>query len=570
MPRILRGMTDSTTMVPRAGTRPIRSDRLWLLGCAIIALLALAPIAGLVFFAARGSGALWPHLIANVLPVAARTTALLLLGVGLLVAAIGIGAAWLVTAYRFPGRRILEWGLLLPLSVPSYVMAYAYLDVVHPVGPLQTGLRNFLGISDPRGLPFPDIRSLGGAIFLLGLILYPYVYLPVRALFVMQSASMLEASRTLGAGRFRAFRTVALPLARPAVAVGVSLALMEALNDIGASEFLGVRTLTVAIYTTWVTRSSIEGAAQIALVMLAIVFALVIIERLGRRGMNYSGPRGNRPAMAQQLTGFAGLSATLLCAAPILLGFVVPASYLVISAWRRLELRGIPADLWVWTGNSLLFAAVAALTTVGLGLFLASAGRMSNRRSLHGLIRLSGIGYAIPGTVLAVGLLVPIAGLDNWIADAVKGIWGRSPGLILMSSGAALILAYCLRFLAISIGGIEAGFTRISPSIDMAAHALGAGTGRLIGGIHVPLLSPAIAAAGLLVFVDCMKELPATLLLRPFNFETLATYVYGEAARGTYEDGAIAALVIVVIGMLPVALLARAGTQAEKHGPVVN
>ncbi len=569
MPRIFRGMTVSMAPAGRLRAAPARSDRLWLVGGALIALLALAPIVGLVFFASRGSGELWPHLIANVLPVAARTTALLLLGVGLMVAVIGIGTAWLVTAYRFPGRRLFEWALLLPLAMPSYVMAYAYLDVVHPVGPLQTSLRSLFGITDPRGLPFPDIRSLGGAILLLGLILYPYVYLPVRALFVMQSASMLEASRTLGAGRFRAFRTVALPLARPAVAVGVSLALMEALNDIGASEFLGVRTLTVAIYTTWVTRSSIEGAAQIALVMLAIVFALVLLERLGRRGMNYSGPRGGAQAMAQPLAGGPALLAILACALPILLGFLVPASYLVVQATRRIRLGGLPADLWSWTGNSVLFATVAAILTVAIGLFLATAGRMSRRKSLHGMIRLSGIGYAIPGTVLAVGLLVPIAGLDNWIADAVKSVVGRSPGLILMSSGAALVLAYCLRFLAISIGGIEAGFTRISPSIDMAAHSLGAGTGRLMAGIHVPLLSPALAAAGLLVFVDCMKELPATLLLRPFNFETLATYVYGEAARGTYEDGAVAALVIVIVGMLPVALLARAGTR-ERRGPTIG
>ena len=562
-------MSDSALPAPPLRMAPARSDRPWRIGAALVALIALAPIGGLFFFASRGSGELWPHLIANVLPVAARTTALLLLGVGLLVTVLGIGTAWLVTAYRFPGRRLFEWALLLPLSVPSYVMAFAYLDVVHPVGPLQTGLRNLFGISDPRGLPFPEIRSLGGAILLLGLILYPYVYLPVRALFVMQSASMLEASRILGAGRFRAFRTVALPLARPAVAVGVSLALMEALNDIGASEFLGVRTLTVAIYTTWVTRSSIEGAAQIALVMLAIVFALVLLERLGRRGMNYSGPRGSTPAMAQPLTGFSGLAASLACALPILLGFVVPASYLVVSATRRIQLGGLPADLWVWTGNSVFFAAIASILTLAIGLFLATAGRMSRRKSLHGMIRLSGIGYAIPGTVLAVGLLVPIAGLDNWIADTVKGVWGRSPGLILMSSGAALILAYCLRFQAISIGGIESGFTRISPSIDMAARSLGAGTARLSGGIHVPLLSPAIAAAGLLVFVDCMKELPATLLLRPFNFETLATYVYGEAARGTYEDGAVAALVIVIAGMLPVALLARAGTR-ERRGPTIG
>jgi ABC-type sulfate transport system permease component len=284
-------MSDSAMPAPPVASAPARPDRLWRVGSALIALLALAPIAGLVFFASRGSGELWPHLIANVLPVAARTTALLLVGVGILVTVLGIGTAWLVTAFRFPGRRVFEWALLLPLSVPSYVMAFAYLDVVHPVGPLQTACAILFGISDPRGLPFPEIRSLGGAILLLGLILYPYVYLPVRALFVMQSASMLEASRTLGAGRFRAFCTVALPLARPAVAVGVSLALMEALNDIGASEFLGVRTLTVAIYTTWVTRSSIEGAAQIALVMLAIVFALVLLERLGRRRMRAIQPR---------------------------------------------------------------------------------------------------------------------------------------------------------------------------------------------------------------------------------------------------------------------------------------
>jgi len=562
-------MSDSAIVIPRTRPAPARSDRPWLVGAGVLVLLALAPIGGLVFFASRGSGELWPHLIANVLPVAARTTALLLLGVGLLVTAIGIGTAWLVTAYRFPGRRLFEWALLLPLSVPSYVMAFAYLDVVHPVGPLQTGLRHLFGITNPRGLPFPEIRSLGGAVLLLGLILYPYVYLPVRALFVMQSASLLEASRTLGAGRWRAFRTVALPLARPAVAVGVSLALMEALNDIGASEFLGVRTLTVAIYTTWVTRSSIEGAAQIALVMLAIVFVLVLLERLGRRGMNYSAPRGNGQPMAQTLSGGVALLAVVACSLPILLGFVVPASYLVVSAARRIALGGLPADLWLWTGNSVLFAAIAALLTIAIGLFLATAGRMSRRKSLHGMIRLAGIGYAIPGTVLAVGLLVPIAGLDNWIADAVRSLWGRSPGLILMSSGAALVLAYCLRFQAITIGGIESGFSRISPSIDMAARSLGAGTGRLMGGIHVPLLSPAIAAAGLLVFVDCMKELPATLLLRPFNFETLATYVYGEAARGTYEDGAIAALVIVVAGMLPVALLARAGTR-ERRGPAIG
>jgi iron(III) transport system permease protein len=562
-------MSDSAIPAPPVASAPARPDRLWRVGSALIALLALAPIAGLVFFASRGSGELWPHLIANVLPVAARTTALLLVGVGILVTVLGIGTAWLVTAFRFPGRRLFEWALLLPLSVPSYVMAFAYLDVVHPVGPLQTGLRNLFrhqrssrpAVSrnslarrrDPAARPDPLSLCLSAGTG------------------AVRHAVGLDAGSVPHAGRWAFSR---LLHRRAAAGAPCRCGRCQPGADGGAERYwrvgiLGVRTLTVAIYTTWVTRSSIEGAAQIALVMLAIVFALVLLERLGRRGMNYSAPRGNGQPMAQKLTGVSALLAMLACALPILLGFVVPASYLVVSAARRIRLGGLPADLWVWTGNSVLFAAIASILTLAIGLFLATAGRMSRRKSLHGMIRLAGIGYAIPGTVLAVGLLVPIAGLDNWIADAVKSVWGRSPGLILMSSGAALILAYCLRFQAISIGGIEAGFTRISPSIDMAARSLGAGTSRLSGGIHVPLLSPAIAAAGLLVFVDCMKELPATLLLRPFNFETLATYVYGEAARGTYEDGAVAALVIVIVGMLPVALLARAGTR-ERRPPSIG
>ncbi|MBB5752315.1 ABC transporter permease subunit [Prosthecomicrobium pneumaticum] len=532
----------------------------WLAASFAVALLVLAPVAGLVVFASRGSGGLWPHLLQNVLPVAVRTTVLLLAGVGLSVAVIGVGAAWLVAMFRFPGRRILEVALILPLAVPTYIAAYAYLDVTHPVGPVQTFLRGLLGISDPRGLWFPEIRSLGGAIFLLAFVLYPYVYLPVRALFLMQSASMLEVSRTLGAGPWRSFRTVALPLARPALVVGVSLAMLEALNDIGASEFLGVRTLTVAIYTTWVTRSSIEGAAQIALFMLAIVFVLILVEHRARRSRRYAGPAGRGRAPApRRLAGWRGLAAALLLSLPVLLGFVVPASYLVLSAVRRVGTRGLPADLGSWIANSVGLAAIAALVAVAVGLVLAYTVRVVRGPLAPFLVRVASVGYALPGTVLAAGLLVPLASLDNLIANAVRSWTGVSPGLLLTGSGAALVFAYVLRFLAVSAGGLEAGLARISPSIDMAARSLGAGPLKTVGRIHLPMLSPALAAAGLLVFVDCMKELPATLLLRPFNFETLATHVYGEAARGTYEDGAVAALAIVLAGLVPVALLARTG-----------
>lgn len=546
---------------PRA--RPARGALSWRIGAATIGLVALAPVAGLVFFALRGSGDLWPHLLATVLPRSGLVTLQLLAGVGVVVTLLGIGAAWLTTMYRFPGRRLLEVALLLPLAVPSYVMAFAWLDVAHPIGPVQSLIRDLLGIRDPRGLMLPDIRSLGGAILLLGLVLYPYVYVPVRALFLMRSVSLLDASRMLGAGRARTFFAVALPMARPAIAIGLSLALLETLNDIGASEFLGIRTLTVSIYTVWVTRSSIEGASQIALVLLAIVLMLILLERLGRQRLHLAGrPQGAPSAEAQPLTGIAAWLAILACLVPVTLGFCVPAVYLAVASWQRVRLNGLPADLGTWAGNSLLVATLAAALTIAAGLFLVYAGRIARSRTTGAMIRIAGIGYALPGTVLAVGLLVPVASLDNLLADTVRALTGRSIGLLLLGSGAALVLAYCLRFLTIAIGSIEAGFARVSPNLDLAARTLGAAPRRILRDVHWPILRPAIAAATLLIFVDAMKELPATLLLRPFNFETLATHIYGEAARGTYEDGAVAALVIVAVGMLPVALLARAGTAA--------
>jgi iron(III) transport system permease protein len=542
-----------------AERRPLlpRANAGWLIASTLVLLLVLLPLGGLVAFALRGSD-VWPNLVANVLPYALRTTALLLSGVGVLVAVIGVGTAWLVTMYRFPGRSVFQWALLLPLAVPTYIIAYAYLDVMHPIGPVQSTLRELLGIERPRDLWFPEIRSLGGCIFLLGVVLYPYVYLPVRGLFLMQSAATLEVARTLGANRWRVFSRVALPLARPAVAVGVSLALMEALNDIGASEFLGVRTLTVAIYTTWTIRMSVEGAAQIALVMLAVVFALILLERWARHRQRFS-PHARRQhsRTPQALSGLEAAAASIACFLPILFGFLIPASYLVWASWRRIQLAGIPSALFDWIGNSLLFAAIATLVAIIIGLVLAYSVRLFRNRAAPAIVRLASIGYAIPGTVLAVGLLVPLASFDNAVDAFMRANFGVSTGLLLTGSGAALVLAYVLRFLAISAGGIEAGLSKVSPHLDMAARSLGCRPLKILGVIHLPLLSPAIAAAAMLVFVDCMKELPATLLLQPFNFTTLATALYGEAKRGTYEDGAIAALAIVAVGLIPVIILAR-------------
>jgi iron(III) transport system permease protein len=530
----------------------------WTLASLLVAAIVLAPIAALFAIAAQGSGDLWPHLLAYVLPQAVHDTALLLLGVGVVTVVVGVGTAWLVTTCRFPGRGFFDWALLLPLAVPTYIVAFAYLDILHPLGPIQTALRALLAVDDPRGLWLPDVRSLPGCILLLGFVLYPYVYLAARATFLMQSAPALEVARTLGAGRLSTFLRVALPLARPAIAVGATLALLEALNDIGASEFLGVRTFTVSIYATWVNRSSLPGAAQIALVMLAAVLALVLLERWGRRHRQFSGGsrRAHPPALAE-LSGLVSIGAFTACAAPVLIGFVLPALYLAHEAWARIGFAGLSPNIVIEARNSVLFAAAATTVALTLGLVLAHAARLDRSGLADAAARVGSLGYAIPGTVLAVGLLVPLATFDNALDAAVRQVLGFGTGLLISGSGAALVLAYVIRFLAISAGGVEAGYAKIPASLDMAARSLGESTRGTMLRVHLPLLKPSLGAAAILVFVDCMKELPATLLLRPFGFETLATHIYAEAARGTYEDGAVAALMIVLVGLGPVVLLAR-------------
>jgi iron(III) transport system permease protein len=540
----------------------------WLVLSAIVAILVLAPVVSLGLIAARGSGDLWPHLLENVIPVAFRVTFILLLGVGLLVTAIGAGTAWLVTAYDFPGRKILDWALLLPLAVPTYIVAYAYLDILHPIGPVQTAIRAILGLASPRDLWFPEIRSMPGCIILFSLVLYPYVYLSTRALFLMQAAGLVEAAETLGARRRPVFFRIALPLARPAIALGASLALMEALNDVGASEFLGVRTLTVSIYSTWINRSSLPGAAQIALLMLVIIVGLIVVERWARRRQRYAAVSTQRaqPLVPRELTGLRGIATFLLGALPVFLGFLVPASYLVNEAWKRIAFNGIAPSILTETGNTILISAIATVVTVTLGLAVAYAARLSRGGFGLTLTRTASLGYALPGTVLAIGILMPLASLDNLINGYSEAWFGISTGLLVSGTGAALVYAYTTRFLAISVGGIEAGFEKIPRALDHSARSLGRTPWPVLRAIHLPLLRPTIGAAALLVFVDCMKELPATLLLRPLNFETLSTHLYAEASRGTYEDGAVAALAIVLVGLFPVILLARFARPAALTG----
>lgn len=528
-----------------------------LLGAGLVAL----PILAVALTALSSQAAsIWPHLAANVIPYAIADTGLLLLGVGLLCGVIGVGTAWLVTQYEFPGRRAFEWLLVLPLALPTYITAYIYVEFLGFQGPLQTALRAATGWRSLRDYWFPDPRSLIGAICILAIVLYPYVYLSVRALFGLQAAAIVEAARTLGASRGRLFWRVGLPMARPALAAGMTLALLETLNDIGASEYLGVRSLTLSIYTTWVNRNSLAGAAQIACVMLLVVVALILVERKLRGQRRFALPvRQPRALSRTPLSGRVAVAASLACAIPVLLGALLPIAFLAIEVLRRDLWQQIDAPLLRSLANAIVFSALATAAVIALGIGIVAAGRQGREPWLPGLARIASLGYAVPGTVLALGLLVPLAAFDNVLADAAQRWANISLGLLLIGSGAALVLAYVVRFLAIAVGGIESGLSRISPRIDDAARTLGASAPEVLRRMHWPLVRPAVAAAALLVFVDCLKELPATLLLRPLNIETLATTVYGHASRGAFEDGALAGLLIVLAGLYPAIRLARTG-----------
>ncbi|WP_102869003.1 ABC transporter permease [Pseudovibrio exalbescens] len=535
-----------------------KGERVLAFGTLALTALAVLPVLTVLYLATGLAGDNWQHLIETVLPGAVWTTILLLLGVGLLTLSIGVTTAWLVTMCRFPGQRFFDVALLIPLAVPTYIIAFSYVEILDYTGIVQSTLRDLFGFQTSRDYWFPEIRSLGGAIFVMGFVLYPYVYLTARASFLIQSAGTLDVSRTLGAGPLRLFFRVALPLARPAIAVGVTLALMETLNDIGAVTFFGVKTLTFSVYETWLNRSSLTGAAQLASVMLLIVFGLIWLEHYARRRQRFYQSNGSetRALPSYTLVGTRAWLAIAACALPILLGFVFPALLLASRALRRTEEFFNPA-LWQAAQNTIWLAVIAAVVSIGVSLALAYNRRISPTPLTSTLGRLASIGYAVPGTILAVGILFPVAALDNVVANAMRDMFGVSTGLILIGSGTALVYAYVVRFLAVSYGQIDSGFGKISPNLDMASRTLGENALGTLRRIHMPLLKPVLSSAMLLAFVEVMKELPATLLLRPFNFETLATTVYNAASREAFEEAAFPALFIVLVGIVPVALLAR-------------
>jgi iron(III) transport system permease protein len=521
------------------------------------AVMVAAPVISIVSLALQPAPEVWHDLVNYVLPTAMVDTALLLGGVAALTLAIGTGAAWLISLYDFRGRGMLLWLMPLPLAIPTYLAAYVYADLFEPLGLVHRTLAIWLPLRDAVGL-LPNLRSLPGAVFVIGLVLYPYVYLSARAVFQLQSAEFAEAATTLGAGRFTVFWRISLPMARPALAVGVALVSLETLNDIGASEYLGIRTLTVSIFTTWLNRGSLAGASQLACLMLAIVAGLIAMERHARRNANTElAAESPRLTQRTQLAGVKAWSAFAACLLPVALGFIVPLLYLTQQSFKRGLLADFDVSLWRHAFNSVAFAGVATLLALLLGFATVAAHRWRPSPLQSIAMNVSQAGYAMPGLVIALGLLVPVLAIDNALNALAAWMGHALPKLVLVSSGGAVVIAYAIRFLAVPTGLIKAGFERVPGEYDESARAAGAGEATILGRIHLPLLRPAIFGAVIIVFVDCLKELPATLLLRPLNVETLATSIYQFASRGSFEEGALAALLIIAASIGPVAWLTR-------------
>lgn len=534
--------------------RGLRLD-VWAGGVALIAAVVAAPLLAVLYLALTPSQGIWGHLVSTVLLRYVRTTLGLMLGVGLGTFFIGTATAWLVSLCQFPGRRTFEWALLLPLAMPAYIIAYVYTDLLEFAGPVQTLLRGAFGWTASRDYWFPEIRSLGGAVAMMTLVLYPYVYLLARTAFAEQSLSLIEASRTLGRGPWRSFRSVALPLARPAIVVGVSLALMEALNDFGTVDFFAVQTFTLGIFDVWLNMNSAPGAAQLAAIALAFVLTLIGAERWARRDQRYyqTGSKYRSP-VRHPLRGGASLLASAACLLPILLGFLLPAGVLLRYALRYAD-QAFSADYLAYAANSLSLSAVSALAAVSAGLFMAYGARLSGSRFLRAAAQFASAGYAVPGAVLAIGVLIPMSRLDAAADALAQRLLGVPAGYLLTGSITAVAFGYLVRFLALSHGAARASLAKITPNMEGAARTLGHGPARTLLRIHLPLIRGSLLAAGILVFVDGMKELPMTLILRPFNYETLATYVHQFASRGLLEESALGALTIVASGILPVILL---------------
>lgn len=528
-------------------------------GVAVAALLCVviaAPLLALLGFVGQPTEGLWAHLASTVLPEYARNSALLCLGVGLGTLVIGTGSGWLVAMYRFPGQRALSWALVLPLAMPAYVLAYAYTDFLQVTGTVQTLIRSATGWGW-RDYWFPNLRSLGGAIFVLAAALYPYVYVLARAAFAEQSICALEVSRTLGCTQFAMFRRVGLPLARPIIAAGVAFVMMETLADFGAVAYFELRTFTTGIYRAWYALGSPAAAAQLASLLLLLVGVLVAIE-WSARGQGRVSTATTRLFREQrsELKGWRGWLACGACTLPVLFGFVLPAIVLAAMALNAADGIG-PARLVRLAGNTMLLGMLASLVIVGTAVAGLIAASRERSRVAGGLLRAAALGYAVPGAVVGVGVLLVIGNFDRTVDAIARGLGSGGTGLVLGGTIGALLYAYLVRFFAVGFNPLQAGMARIPPVFGDAARVLGCRPAEVAARVVLPLLRPSLLSAALLVLVDVMKELPATLILRPFNFDTLAVEAFQLATTERLADAALPSLVIVAAGLVPVFLLCR-------------
>jgi len=537
----------------------------WLSALALLTAIALSfPILVVISSLFGGFGVTLSHLVDTVLSDYISNSVLLLLGVSIGVLAIGVPAAWFTSVCDFKGKSIFTWALLLPLAVPAYIVAYTYTGLFDFAGPVQSTLRDYTGLNYGEYWFF-EIRSLGGAITMLTLVLYPYVYLLARAAFLEHSSNSLEVCRTLGYSHKRAFFHLSLPMARPAIIAGLTLALMETLADFGTVQYFGISTFTTGIYRTFYGLGDPTAASQLATMLLTFVAFLIILERYSRRQHRYHSSAEQRPASALIKLSFKhSCIAWAVCLIPISFGFLIPAS--VLTYWSVTQ-AVFEADKFLslaW--NSLYLAMSAAIIAVVLSVLLAYAKRIKNTATVQGATTVASLGYALPGTIIAIGIIIPLAWLDHQIIDAAEHFFGLDLGLILSGTLFALLFAYTVRFLAVSMGAVQTGLDKIKPNIDNSARSLGHNNLQVISKIHFPLMRSSLLTALLIVFVDVLKELPATLILRPFNFNTLAVHAYELASDERLIDAAPASIMIVIVGLLPVIILSRSISNSRaKH-----
>ncbi|MDP2560731.1 iron ABC transporter permease [Psychrobium sp. 1_MG-2023] len=541
----------------------IQLNKKWPAFSWLLSLLIFMPLMAIVWQSFGDDQAVFSHLWQTVLPQYLINTFLVVFGVAFLSMLIGVPLAWLVAMCQFPMRGVFVWALLLPLAMPSYVVAFIYTDLLEYAGPIQSSLRELFGWKNAQDYWFFDVRTVNGAIVMLTLVLFPYVFLLARTSFLEQSQSLLQSARMLGCSAWQSFYRVSLPLARPAIAVSVALVAMETLADFAVVHYFAVPTLTTAVYDTWVGYGSLAAAARLSALMLACLFVLISLERFGRsQQKNYQRTTGQEQINRYQLTGVKAYAATGLCISIFMLAFGLPFILLIDMAIDYFE-QSWNDEFIQYSINSFSLAVIVSFICVAIGILLSFFKRLSQHKSSSVPSKIASSGYALPGTVLAIGVLIPLSLFDHAINDLWEYFGKEGPGLILSGTLFAIVAGYVVRFSAIAIGSVESSLNKVTPSIDMVSVTLGMSPLKMLFKVHLPLVRKGCFAAALLVFIESMKELPAALLLRPFDYETLATYVYQFVSDEQLEHGALAAIVIVLVGLIPLIFLNRSLEKAQ-------